>query len=46
MLEAILVAHRYGYFLLLFVVHCLPLWLLLANMLVAYDLRLWLLLTA
>jgi hypothetical protein len=46
LLEAILVAHRYGYFLLLFVVRCLPLWLLLANMLVAYDLRLWLFLTA
>jgi len=44
LLEAILVAHRYSYFLLLFVVHCLPLWLLLANVLVAYDLRLWLLL--
>jgi hypothetical protein len=46
LLAAILVAHRYGYFLLLFVVPCLPLWLLLANILVAYDFRLWLLLTS
>jgi len=46
LLEAILIAHRYDYLLLLFVVHCLPQLLLLANMLVAYDLRLWLFLTA